>query len=48
MASYKPRGITIAAILTNVVARSCNHEITVTDLRTPVVAAESVQRMVGQ
>jgi hypothetical protein len=48
IASYSPRGVTIAAIETRILVRVVVHEMATTRLRTPSVALESVWRRVVQ
>ncbi len=48
MSSYKPKGVTTAAIATNSVVRSVIHLVVRIDESTAVEAAESVRRRDGQ
>jgi hypothetical protein len=47
MSSYKPKGVTTAAIATNSAVKSVIHLVIRTDDSTPVEAVESVRRRDG-
>lgn len=46
--SYNPSGVTMAAFDIMPTSTVVDHDMTITLFRTPLVAAESVRRIVGQ